>query len=181
MASVVEKINVTFIELIQGDITELSVDVIVNAANDRLILGAGVAGAIRTKGGPAIQEECNKIGGTPVGTAVITTAGNLPAKKVIHAVGPRMGEGNEDKKLRDATSSSLKLISEHKYQSIAFPAISSGIFGFPMDRCAKIMLGETIVFLKNDTSLKEVVFCLWGNEAFGIFEKELKKLMEKRS
>src|SRR6185369_10351006 len=89
----------TQLELVEGDITDLEVDAIVNAANEHLQLGSGVAGAIRTKGGPSIQEECDRIGGTPVGTAVMTGAGNLKAKQVIHAVGPKMGEGDEDKKL----------------------------------------------------------------------------------
>ena len=96
------------IKLVQGDITELSTDAIVNAANAQLILGGGVAGAIRRKGGPKIQEECNNIGGTFTGGAVITTGGELKAKNVIHAVGPRMGEGNEDEKLKNATLNSLK-------------------------------------------------------------------------
>ena len=122
------EINDTIIELIRGDITECETDAIVNAANDRLILGGGVAGAIRKKGGPAIQEECNKIGGTFVGGAVITTGGNLKAKYVIHAVGPQMGEGDEDNKLKNATVNSLKVADENGLKSIAFPAISTGIF-----------------------------------------------------
>ena len=106
------------IKLIQGDITELDTDVIVNAANAQLIMGGGVAGAIRKKGGSAIQNECNKVGGTFVGGAVITTGGNLRAKHVIHAVGPRMGEGNEDEKLRNATLNSLKLMDKHKLKTL---------------------------------------------------------------
>src|SRR4030042_3090757 len=93
----------TTVELVQGDITDMAMDAIVSAANAQLILGGGVAGAIRRKGGPSIQQECSKIGGTFVGGAVITGAGNLKAKYVIHAVGPRMGEGNEDEKLKNAT------------------------------------------------------------------------------
>ncbi|MDZ7261405.1 MAG: macro domain-containing protein, partial [candidate division KSB1 bacterium] len=104
-----KQINKTLLELVEGDITEMDTDAIVNAANAQLILGGGVAGAIRRKGGPKIQEECNKIGGTFVGGAVITTGGNLKARHVIHAVGPRMGEGDEDNKLRNATLNSLKL------------------------------------------------------------------------
>src|SRR5580693_5322691 len=92
----------TVLELVEGDITGVEADAIVNAANEHLQLGSGVAGAIRDKGGPSIQEECNRIGSTPVGTAVMTGAGNLPARQVIHAVGPRMGEGEEDKKLASA-------------------------------------------------------------------------------
>ena len=123
------------LELVEGDITEMETDAIVNAANDRLVLGGGVAGAIRRKGGPQIQAECDRIGGTFVGGAVLTTGGRLKARYVIHAVGPRMGEGNEDEKLRNATLNSLKLADEHGLKSLAFPAISAGIFGFPIQRC----------------------------------------------
>ena len=164
--------------LLQGDITEMDTDAIVNAANANLVLGAGVAGAIRTKGGPAIQEECNLIGGAPVGGAAITTGGNLKAKYVIHAVGPRMGEGDEDQKLEGATRSSLKLANEKGLSSIAFPAISTGIFGFPKDRCAQIMLSTAAETLKKEeTSLKEVVFCLWGEDSLAIFEEAAKKIL----
>ena len=160
--------------LTQGDITELSTDAIVNAANEDLILGGGVAGAIRKKGGPSIQEECNKIGRINVGEAVVTGAGNLKAKYVIHAVGPRYGEGNEDEKLRNATWNSLLRATEKGCKSIAFPAISTGIFGFPKDRCASIMLKTAQEFLKQQkTSLEEVVFCLYSKEDLEIFEKTL--------
>ncbi len=163
------------LELVEGDITEMQTDAIVNAANARLVLGGGVAGAIRKKGGPTIQQQCNDIGGTFVGGAVITTGGNLKAKHVIHAVGPRMGEGNEDEKLRGATLNSLKVADENGLKSIAFPAISAGIFGFPIDRCAAIMLAATINYLKSPASLEHVVFCLYGRDSYKVFEKELKK------
>jgi len=172
-----KSINKTNIILMEGDITELATDAIVNAANDRLILGGGVAGAIKRKGGPAIQEECNKIGGTFVGGAVITTGGNLKAKHVIHAVGPRMGEGNEDEKLKNATINSLKVADDNGLKSIAFPAISTGIFGYPLDRCAHIMLMSTIEYLQTEKSgLGEVIFCLFGTEAFDMFQKTLRSL-----
>lgn len=161
--------------MIDGDLTEQDTDAIVNAANARLILGGGVAGAIRNKGGPKIQEECNKIGRTFVGGAVITTGGNLKARHVIHAVGPRMGEGNEDEKLKNATLNSLKVADENNLKSIAFPAISTGIFGFPIDRCANIMLSTTIEYLSGGTRLQKVVFCLWGKETLSTFEYELKQ------
>ena len=165
------------IVLLQGDITEMATDAIVNAANKDLILGAGVAGAIRTKGGPTIQEECDRIGGTAVGGAAITTGGNLKAKFVIHAVGPRMGEGDEDRKLADATRNSLTLAHEKGLASIAFPAISTGIFGFPKDRCARIMLTTVDETLrKEDISLREVVFCLWGEETMQIFQNTAEEL-----
>ena len=162
------------IKLVQGDITELATDVIVNAANAQLILGGGVAGAIRRKGGPKIQEECNQKAPTFVGGAVITTGGDLKAKHVIHAVGPRMGEGNEDEKLKNATLNSLKVMDEHELESIAFPAISTGIFGYPIDRCAKIMITTAKEYLSKETQIKEVIFCLFTSSDFQVFEEELK-------
>ena len=161
------------ISLVQGDITELDTDVIVNAANAQLILGGGVAGAIKKKGGPKIQQECNKIGGTFVGGAVITNGGNLKAKHVIHAVGPRIGEGDEDLKLKNATLNSLKLMDEYQLKTIAFPAISTGIFGYPIDRCAKIMITITKEYLQGKTQIRKVIFCLFTTSDFEVFEKEL--------
>jgi len=166
------------IRLIQGDLTELAVDAIVNAANASLVLGGWVAGAIRTKGGPSIQDECNRIGGTTVGQAVVTGAGNLKARYVIHAVGPRYGEGNEDEKLRGATLNSMKRATEKGMRSIAFPAISTGIFGFPKDRCADIMLDTTRSYLETEeTSLNEVIFCLWAKEDLDLFSRKLDTLL----
>ena len=163
------------LELVEGDITEMQTDVIVNAANARLVLGGGVAGAIRKKGGPKIQEQCNEIKGTFVGGAVITTGGNLKAKHVIHAVGPQMGEGNEDEKLKNATLNSLKLADENNLKSISFPAISTGIFGFPIQKCAEIMLKTTIDYLKGQSLLEKVVFCLFGQDSYKVFENQLNK------
>ncbi len=168
-----KKINNRIIELVQGDITEQETDAIVNAANAQLILGGGVAGAIRKKGGPRIQEECHKIGGTFVGGAVITGGGNLKAKYVIHAVGPRMGEGDEDNKLKNAVINSLKLAEKHQLKSIAFPAISTGIFGYPIERCAAILISETINYLKSDTKLEKIVFCLFDKVGFNSFRQKL--------
>jgi O-acetyl-ADP-ribose deacetylase (regulator of RNase III) len=167
------------LELIEGDITEMQTDAIVNAANAHLTLGGGVAGAIRRKGGPDIQKECSKVGGTYVGGAAITTGGNLKAKYVIHAVGPQMGEGNEDEKLQNATINALKLADEHQLKSITFPAISTGIFGFPIQRCAEIMLKNTIEYLKGQTTLSKVVFCLYGQDSYKVFENQLKKEIAK--
>lgn len=165
----------TRLELVEGDITALEVDAIVNAANDRLQLGSGVAGAIRQKGGPTIQEECNRIGGTPVGTAVMTGAGNLKARQVIHAVGPQMGEGDEDKKLASAVRAALALADRRGMKSIALPAISTGNFGFPLDRAARILLTEIHRYLQGGTKLERVVICLYGEEAFGVFRRELRR------
>lgn len=171
-----KKVKNSILQLVEGDITSMDTDAIVNAANADLKLGAGVAGAIAKKGGPAIQKECDEIGGTFVGGAAITNGGKLKAKKVIHAVGPRMGEGNEDEKLKNATLNSLKLADENTLKSAAFPAISTGIFGFPVDRCAKIMLSTTIDYLHNEeTGLIKVVFCLFGKETFQTFQDELER------
>ena len=165
----------SILELIRGDITEQDTEAIVNAANCQLILGGGVAGVIRSKGGPAIQQECKKIGEIFVGGAVKTTGGNLKAKYVIHAVGPQMGEGDEDDKLKSATLNSLKLADYNQMNSISFPAISTGIFGFPIKRCAEIMLGVVTDYLKGKTGLEKVVFCLFTKADYRIFEEQLKK------
>ena len=172
------QINDKSLKLAEGDITELDTDAIVNAANASLILGAGVAGAIRAKGGPAIQRQCDQIGSCPVGNAVITGGGNLKARYVIHAVGPRKGEGNKEEKLRNATLNSLKVANDNGLKSIGFPAISTGIYGFPIERCAEIMLSSTTGYLQKETGLEKVVFCLYGQEAFDVFSKVLMFIME---
>jgi O-acetyl-ADP-ribose deacetylase (regulator of RNase III) len=169
-------INEIKVILTEGDITDIEVDAIVNAANNQLILGSGVAGAIKEKGGPSIQEECNRLGGTYVGGAVMTGAGNLKAKKVIHAVGPKMGEGEEESKLRNATMNSLLLAEEHHLESIAFPAISTGVFGFPVDRCAEIMLTVTVEYLKRPSKITKVIFCLWGEDDYNVFKEVMDQL-----
>ena len=170
------RVGNSVIELVKGDITELEVDAIVNAANSRLKMGGGVAGAILRKGGWSIQEECDRIGYCPVGGAVITGAGKLKAKYVIHAVGPRMGEGDEDNKLRNATLNSLKLAEEHGVKSIAFPAISTGVFGFPKDRCAEIMLRAAVEYLRKGSGIERVIFCLYDDETYRIFSEELERI-----
>jgi O-acetyl-ADP-ribose deacetylase (regulator of RNase III) len=164
------------IEIVQGDITELDTDAIVDPANQHLQMGGGVAGAIRKKGGSTIQEECDRIGRIEVGEAVITGAGRLEARYVIHAVGPRMGEGDEDRKLRAATMSCLRVADENALTSIAFPAISTGIFGYPLDRCAAIMLATTKKYLEGTKGIEKVVFCLYDSLARETFEKELSQL-----
>lgn len=167
------------IELIRGDITDLATDAIVNAANSQLKLGAGVAGAIRRRGGPSIQRECDRIGFCPFGGAVITGAGDLKAKYVIHAVGPVYGEGDEDSKLKAATVNSLRLAEEKGLRSIAFPAISTGVFGFPKERCAKVMLTATVEYLRGPASaLEKVVFCLYDEETYAIFDSALRGILQ---
>jgi O-acetyl-ADP-ribose deacetylase len=179
--------NNKVIKLVNGDITDRHVDAIVNAANSYLKHGGGVAATIVRKGGRIIQEESDKIiaktGIVSVGSAVSTTAGKLPCKAVIHTVGPRMGEGNEDYKLRKAVRSSLLLASERGFRSISMPAISSGIFGFPKDRCAKILVEESKTFLQdsnNDntsnnntiSTLDIIEFCIFDNETLVCFKNQ---------
>jgi O-acetyl-ADP-ribose deacetylase len=166
------------IRLVKGDITERNVDAIVNAANSYLQHGGGVAGAIVMKGGQIIQEESNRIGFVPVGHAAVTGAGKLPCKYVIHAVGPRMGEGDEDNKLIHAVRNSLLLAIGKELNSISIPAISSGIFGFPKDRCAEILVREVSTYLKEnpETSLEVVEFCIYDDLTLGHFKKELENI-----
>ncbi len=178
MEEIKKNIGEKTIRLVSEDITERNVDAIVNPANSHLQHGGGVAGAIVKKGGRIIQDESNIIGHVPVGGAVLTTAGVLKAKYIIHAVGPRMGEGDEDNKLKKTINSVLALVAEKNMRSISVPAISAGIFGFPRDRCAKILVAEVAAFLKDNKSsaLELVEFCIFDHEAFGFFHAEMKRL-----
>ena len=174
--------NDKIIRLIKGDITDQNVDVVVNPANSYLKHGGGVAGAIVRKGGKIIQTESDKIGFVPVGSSVITTSGKLPCQAIIHTVGPKMGEGNEDFKLSKSLHSSLSLASDNSYKSISIPAISSGIFGFPKDRCANILLDESIKYLQNNnTSLQTIEFCIIDNETLFHFKMKFGKLKKNHS
>ena len=170
----------TMIKVIQGDITQIAVDAVVNAANTSLLGGGGVDGAIHRIGGKEILDECKKIrakqGGCDVGEAVITTAGNLPAKFVIHTVGPIWQGGNsqEDKLLTNAYNNSLKLAIENNIQTIAFPNISTGVYRFPKKRAAEIAIQTVIDFLKNQTTIKEVVFVCFDKENFEIYVNLIK-------
>jgi O-acetyl-ADP-ribose deacetylase (regulator of RNase III) len=172
-----KKISNKILRLVKDDITERKVDAIVNAANSYLKHG-GVAAIISRKGGPQIQIESDKIGFVPTGSAVITTAGKLPCKVVIHAVGPRMGEGDEDTKLKKAIENSLKLADKNNLKSISIPAVSSGIFGFPKDRCANILVNVAKQFaVFNTQSLIGIIeFCIYDDETFSYFEKEFQNL-----
>lgn len=165
------------IKLKEGDITAMDIDAIVNAANTDLILGAGVAGAIRRAGGPRIQEECNRIGPIPIGQAAITTGGNLKARYVIHAASMSFGELTAEKSLADSTKNSLLRADEKKLKSIAFPAIGTGVAGFPLDECARLMLRTTLDHLKKaQSTIEEVWFVLYGDEAFQAFKREYDRI-----
>jgi len=159
------------IHIVQGDLTEQDADAIVNAANNDLQLGGGVAGAIRRKGGPAIQEECDRIGPVPLGEAAITTGGNLKARYVIHAASMRLGEETSEKNLRLSTRNSLLRAKEKGLRSVAFPAVGTGIAGFPMRRCAEVMLEEAVSHLAGPTTLEDVRFVLYDRPAYETFLK----------
>lgn len=172
------KVGNKTLRLVLGDLTERVVDAIVNAANSHLQHGGGVAGAIVRKGGQIIQDESDEIGFTPVGTSVITSAGVMPARFVIHTVGPMMGEGDEDNKLKNAVLNSLLLASSKKLKSISMPAISSGIFGFPKNRCAQILVRVSEGFLRTntDTTLDVIEFCIHDDNTLFFFKKEFDDL-----
>jgi O-acetyl-ADP-ribose deacetylase (regulator of RNase III) len=156
-----------------GDLTEAQTDAIVNAANNDLILGGGVAGAIRSKGGPSIQRECDALGPIALGEAAITGAGRLPAKFVIHAASMSLGARTTEANLRAATRNSLRRADEKRLRSIAFPAIGTGIAGFPIDRCARVMLDEVREHLGGPTSLERVEFVLFDTAGLAAFERAL--------
>jgi O-acetyl-ADP-ribose deacetylase len=167
------------LSLVQGDITREETDAIVNAANERLAGGAGVDGAIHRAGGPAIMAACRKIGGCPTGQAVITTGGNLKARHVIHTVGPiyRGGERGEAELLASAYRESLKLAAAHGLKSIAFPAISAGVYGYPLEEAAHIALGEALAWLLSHEGLTLVRFVLFDARTYEVFAAELRKLL----
>ena len=161
----------------QGDITEMDVDAVVNAANNDLQLGAGVAGAIRRKGGESIQEECDAIGTIPIGYAAITGAGHMKARHVIHAASMSLrGVQTTAKSLRTSTAHALRLASERGLKTIAFPAVGTGVSGFPVEECAEIMLREAVEHLRNDTSLQTVYFVLFDERARETFSQAWKRL-----
>lgn len=170
----------TRILLVQGDITEERVDAIVNAANSYLAHGGGVAGVIVRKGGPEIQRESDAIGYVPVGEVAVTGPGRLPCTCIIHAVGPKWGEGDEDDKLRRAVWNSLRTADERGLKTISLPAISSGIFGFPKDRCAAILLATAEEFVRQhpQTGLTEIRFCLFDAPTIEAFQAAWRRRYE---
>ena len=166
------------IEIRQSDLTEIDVDAIVNAANNDLQLGGGVAGAIRRKGGPKIQQECDAIGTIPIGGAAITSGGDLKARHVIHAASMQLGGSTTAQALRSSTAHALRIAAQNNLKTIAFPAVGTGIAGFPMRECAEIMLREVEKHFEGKTSLTKVYFVLYDNQALATFEKEFSKMQE---
>ncbi|PKN76879.1 MAG: O-acetyl-ADP-ribose deacetylase [Deltaproteobacteria bacterium HGW-Deltaproteobacteria-10] len=173
------KINKTTIILACGDITEESTDAIVNAANNRLAGGAGVDGAIHRVGGPVIMQECRRIGGCPTGQAVITGGGNLKAKYVIHTVGPIYSGGSKDeaKYLQSSYRQSLILALENSLQSISFPAISTGVYGYPIDEAGHLALRTCIEFAREHTGIELIRHILYDLQTYEIFSIEFKKIL----
>jgi O-acetyl-ADP-ribose deacetylase len=163
------------VDVLQADLTEQDVDAIVNAANNDLILGGGVAGAIARRGGPAIQAECRTIGSIEVGGAAITGGGQLKARFVVHAASMRLGGRTSAESLRGSTRRSFELASQRGLRSIAFPAVGTGIAHFPLDDCARIMIEEVVAHGAHATSLKEVRFALFGDEAEAAFRAEAER------
>jgi O-acetyl-ADP-ribose deacetylase (regulator of RNase III) len=172
------QINNVTLELVEGDITAMDTDAIVNAANERLVHGGGVAGIISQRGGPIIQAESDAWvrahGPVPTGSAAITSGGNLKARHVIHAVGPIYDAVSRPAELlASAVRAALQLTDDHGLKSVALPAISTGIFGYPMEEAAQVMLQAAIAYSKGDTGLERVVFCLYGQAAFDVFAEAL--------
>ena len=166
------KINDVQVGITQGDITQLKVDAIVNAANNKLVMGGGVAGAIKKKGGKIIEDEAVKNGPIKIGEAVFSSAGSLAAKYVIHAATMGMDFVTDEIKIRNSCRSALKVAEELKIKSIAFPALGCGVGGFPLLASAKIMAQEVLKHLREEkTSLKEIIFCLYEKQAYDVFDK----------
>ncbi|MBI4834276.1 MAG: macro domain-containing protein [Planctomycetes bacterium] len=159
------------IKIVKSDITEMSVDAIVNAANNDLILGGGVAGAIRQKGGPKIQAECNTKAPIQIGEAAITTGGTLKAKYVIHAASMALGGWATADSVKSSTYNSFMRAKENNIKSIAFPAIGTGVAGFPITRCAQIMIDTAESFVKQYPLLETVYFVLYDDKAFEAFKE----------
>jgi len=173
------RIGKSILSLVQGDITQQDTEAIVNAANSRLAGGSGVDGAIHAAGGPSIMDECRKIGGCPTGQAVITTGGNLKARYVIHTVGPvyQGGMRDEGALLKSAYQESILLASSKGLKSIAFPAISTGIYAYPLDEAAHIALKTATDYLRDHGDIELIRFVLFDRKVYDIFLAELKKLI----
>ncbi len=171
------------IAIVKGDITRQTVDAIVNAANTTLLGGGGVDGAIHRAAGPELLAECRTLGGCPTGQARITKGYRLPAKWVIHTVGPvwRDGRRGEDELLASCYRSCFALAERHDIRTLAFPSISTGAYGFPMDRAARIALTETKKFLEKNTSVEKVLLVCFGKAALEIYQAALKEIAETRA
>ncbi len=170
----------TLIILVKGDITKEKVDAIVNAANNTLLGGGGVDGAIHKAGGPIILEQCKKIGGCPTGEARITTAGNMPSNYVIHTVGPiyKDGKKGENEFLYNAYYNSLKLAKRYNLKTIAFPSISTGAYGYPIEEATEIAIKAVMDFIDNEDFIKEVRFILFSDKNYKVYEEKIGNILK---
>ncbi len=169
----------TTLELIQADITTLDVDAIVNAANNSLLGGGGVDGAIHRAAGPQLRAECRLLGGCKTGEAKITKGYRLKARHIIHTVGPiYSGTPRDAELLAAAVRNSLRLADEHHLASLAFPAISTGAYGYPLSEAAHVMLRAIMAYLSGDTRLERVILCLYDRRAYEIFDETLAQLRQ---
>ena len=166
------------ISIVQGDLTEMEADALVNAANNQLWMGGGVAGALKRKGGKIIETEALQKGPIPIGEAAITTAGKLKAKYVIHAAGMGTDLKTNEQKIKSATQNALKRAHEAKLKSIAFPSIGTGVGGFSEQKAAEVMLGTAVAFLltEQNTSIENIIFVLYTTGAYRAFAEEFKKI-----
>ncbi|MHC4605695.1 MAG: macro domain-containing protein [Planctomycetota bacterium] len=163
------------VHVVMGDVTTLDVDAIVNSANNDLILGAGVSGAIRRVGGASIQEECNRIGTIPLGEAAVTTAGDLPCGWIIHAAVFPLGMWADDASMRDGVRSSLRIAEKRRFKSLGIPAIGAGAGAFPIDRCAVVLMEEIAEHIKRETCLDVILFVLLDEKNLTIFKEHFQK------
>ncbi|MBE0479195.1 O-acetyl-ADP-ribose deacetylase [Candidatus Aerophobetes bacterium] len=171
-----KKIGKSYLELVQGNITEQDTEAIVNAANERLAPGGGVAGAIHRAAGPSLWEECKKLGGCKTGEAKLTSGHNLRATYVIHTVGPvYSGRDKDSEDLKNSYKNSLKLATEKNIRSVSFPSISTGAFGYPVDEAARIALETVVEYLKKD-GVELVRFVLFGKKDFSVYQQTLQKI-----
>ena len=168
----------TIVSLVRGDITLQEADGIVNAANSSLAGGGGVDGAIHRRGGPSIMEECRKVGSCPTGEAVITGAGLLKARYVIHTVGPvyKDGRSGEEELLESAYRNSLSLALKNGLKSIVFPSISTGVYGYPIKEAARVALRTVVKFIREDSGIEFVGFVLFSDKDLSVYEEALREL-----
>ena len=169
-------VNKTQVALVRDDLTALEVDAFVAYARENLELGSGFGTAIQTRGGDAVKKELEKIGGVRMGEAVITAAGRLHARHIIHACGPKFQEPDAERKLRDCVTASLRLAGERGLESVAFPPLGTGFYGIPLNLCARVMLATVRDYLREETSLREVIICAIDRREFEAFKPELEKL-----
>lgn len=173
------RVKKSWIRLVKGDITDLEIEAFVYYARPDLVLGSGFGGAIAARGGPKVQEELKKLGPIGVGQAIVTSAGEMKSKHIIHAVGPRFQEEDTEAKLGTTVLNTLRRAEEKGVQRLAFPAMGAGFYGVPLDLCARVTLRTVKEYLAGETRLEEVIFCLMDSREYKSFQQELQKIVTK--